>query len=60
MNPHGATVSAIGPATVTLDGAATAVPAPYTLGSYTPVVGDRVSVVGYRGALLILGKEVAA
>jgi hypothetical protein len=55
----GATVTATSPVTVQLDGASTAVPAPWHVGSYTPAVSDRVAVIAYRGGLLILGKEVA-
>ena len=55
---HGAVISSVSPVTVTLDGSATAVPAPYHLGAYTPTLADRVTVAAYRGALLVLGKEV--
>lgn len=59
MEHRGATVTATSPVTVTEDGASTAVPAPWHSGAYTPTVGDRVVVVPYRGALFIVGKEVA-
>lgn len=54
---HAATVTAVSPVTVQLDGSATAVPAPWHDAAYTPTVGDRVVVVAYRGALLVVCKE---
>lgn len=59
MELFGATVTATSPVTVTLDGSGTAVPAPWHAGTYTPTGGDRVAVCAYRGALFIVGKEVA-
>ena len=56
-----ATVQSLSPTMVLEDGATTPVAAPWHngLGSYTPAVNDRVVVIPYRGALYILGTEVA-
>jgi hypothetical protein len=54
---HPATVTAIGPVAVRLDGSDTAVAAPWHDAAYTPTVNDRVVVASYRGALLIVCKE---
>lgn len=53
-----ATVTAISPLTVKVDGASTAAPA-YRIGSYTPVAGDRVRVEQAGSQLIVHGKVVS-
>jgi hypothetical protein len=54
-----ATVTTVSPLTVTLDGSATAVPS-LVLGSYAPVVNDRVSIDRQGSQVVIIGGPAPA